>query len=109
MNALQERVEVRTCALADYEFSVQHKFARRQGQQSGNDLRKIASQRLTSLGLQNDFVTLAKSEAAKAIPFGLIEPAGSAREVFYRLGFSRRVRRLQWKVDLGKSVFQRFR
>jgi len=49
-------------------------------------------------------IALAKSETAEAIPFGFIEPAGFARQIFYRLCFRRRVRRLQWKIELGESV-----
>ena len=80
MYALQQRVKVQTCAAADYDFAIQHKFARGQGKQGSNNLRKIAAQRLTGLGLQNHFIALAKSQTAEAIPLGLIKPAGFMRQ-----------------------------
>ena len=80
MYALQESVKIQAFAAADYDFTIQHKFARGQGKQSGNNLRKIASEGLTSLGLQNHFVALSKSQTAEAIPLGFIEPAGFMRQ-----------------------------
>src|SRR5260221_3679919 len=99
MNALQQRVKIQTCAAADDDLAIQRKFVRWQGKQSGNNLRKITAQRLAGLRLQYDFVALPKSETAEAIPFGLIEPAGFARQVLNRLGFRRRVRRGCGGVD----------
>src|SRR6516165_11822836 len=53
-------------------------FKRRNG---GNQFRKISSQRLARLRLQINFATIAKKEAAEAVPFGFILPVGP-------LGFS---------------------
>ena len=80
MNALQECVKIQTCAAADHDFPIQHKLARGQGEQGGNNFRKIAAQRLTGLGLQDNFIALAKSQTAEAIPFGFIQPAGFVRQ-----------------------------
>src|SRR4029077_8745697 len=98
MDALQESVEIQTCAPPDDNFSVEHKFACRQSAQRGDDFREVSRERLTGLGLQNDFFALAKCQAAEAVPLGFVEPTGLARQLFYRSGFSRRVWRLKRKI-----------
>src|SRR5690242_20020100 len=97
MNALQKRVKVQTCSAADDNFSVEHKLARRQGAQRGGDFREVSCKRLAGLGLQNDFIALAKSQAAEAVPLGFVEPAGFARQLLHRSSFSRGIRRLKRK------------
>ena len=76
MDALQKRVKVQAWSAANNDLAIQHKSPRRQGKESGNNLRKVAAQRLTCFGLENDFIVMAKSKAAEAIPLGFIEPAG---------------------------------
>src|ERR1044071_7368681 len=106
MNALQESVEVQTCAAADDNFSIEHEFARGQGAQRGHDFREITRERLTRLGLQNNFIARAKSQTAEAVPLGLVEPTRFVRQLFYRLGFSRRIRRLKREIEFGKPVIE---
>src|SRR5205823_6238549 len=107
MNALQERVKIQASAAADDNFSVQYKFVRGQNTQRGSDFREITRERLASLGLQDDLIALAESQAAEAVPLGLIKPARFARQFFYRLGFSRRIWRLKRKIKFGKALVER--
>src|SRR5205823_3340775 len=89
-------------------FSIQDKLARGQSAQRGGDFREITRERLAGLGLQDDLIALAESQAAEAVPLGLIKPAWFARQFFHRPGFSWRVWRLKRKTDFGKSMIKGF-
>ena len=75
----------------DDEFAVQDKPLSLQSGKASDHLREEAVERFLFLGLQIDFVAIAKGEAAEAVIFGLVEPPLTARQIIYRLRFHRLV------------------
>src|SRR5258707_13912885 len=63
---------------------------------------------MTGFGLQYNFVSATESEAAKAIPLGLVVPNRALWKLFHRLRLGGGIRRSDWKGEPGKGVFQRF-
>src|SRR5436309_3886282 len=60
-----------------------------------NQVGKIARQRAAGFGLQDHLSPIAKDEAAKAVPFGLIQPAAAGRDLVDRERLHRREGRTQ--------------
>ena len=55
-----------------------------------DDLGEVAGERLARLRLQLDFVAVAKREAAKAVPLGLVLPPGAGRDLVHDARLHRR-------------------
>src|SRR4051812_38051514 len=94
MDALQQRVERKMPVHLNDDLAVENEFFVRQFAECFDQLRKVSAERLSCLGLQQDLIGFAKSQAAEAVPLGLIEPAFAAGDLFDRLCFHRRERRL---------------
>ena len=78
MNAQQQVVEGEMATGKNDDFAIQHEATMRQAAGCLDQFREIAAQRLPGLGLQQHFIIMAEDEASKAIPLGLVEPAGAA-------------------------------
>src|ERR1700757_3339038 len=99
MDPLQERIEIQMAFTQDDDLAVEHKLLLWHVAQSFNQFGKIPSQWLSGLGLNQDFVVLAKRKAAKPIPFRFIEPFLSFRERDGVARLHRRKRRMNRKID----------
>src|SRR5689334_2593422 len=70
-----ERVEVEMPLVSNDEFAIDNETCRRQPLEPLDDLRKISAERLARFGAQIDLIAGLESEAAEAVPFGLVLPA----------------------------------
>ena len=95
MDALEQCVERKGAILRDNNLAVYYEALRRQGLKGFNEFGKIARQRPPRLRLEPDFRGFAEYEAAKAVPFGLVLPAISRRDLLDR----ERLHRGQWLLD----------
>src|SRR5580698_9666853 len=99
MYAHEQVVERKPDTLISYNFSIEHKLRLRKFGKRFHNLRKIAVQRLSRLRLQLNIVTLAKCQAAKAIPFRLVKPAFAAGNIIDGLRLRGRIRRTNRQPD----------
>ena len=98
MNALEQCIKIENAIAANDDLAIQYKSFCWKREQSGDKFRKVAAQRLPSLGLQDQFITVSEGEAAKTIPLGLVEPTFVARNLFDGFCLCRRVRRLDGQM-----------
>ena len=82
-----QRVEGERAIDRDDQFAVQHKGLRGEGPQVLKHLGEKARQRFAGLGLDLDLIARTKGKAAKAVPLGLVLPAGILGQLADQLGF----------------------
>src|SRR5436305_7920744 len=100
MDSLEQRIKIQTVFCGNDNLAIEDKLAIQQPLQSLHQFRKVAGQRLPSLGLQDDLVVVTEGKAAEAVPLRLIEPSCLARNLCNRLGFGRRIGRLKRQAQL---------
>ena len=82
-----QRVEGKRAFDRNDQFAVEHKGLRGEGTQVFQHLGKEARERFSGFGLDLDLIARAKSKAAKAVPLGLVLPAGIFGQLADQLGF----------------------
>jgi hypothetical protein len=99
MDALQEGVEVEPPVAGDDDLPVEDDARERQRAQRGDELGKVARERLSALRLEHDALALTKGEAAEPIPLRLERPLLAGRQRVHRERLHRRVRRPDGQVE----------
>src|SRR5260370_22160248 len=99
MDALQEGVEVEPPVAGDDDLPVEDDASERQHAQRGDELGKVARERLSALRLEHDALTLTKGEAAEPIPLRLERPLLAGPQRVHRERLHRRVRRPDGQVE----------
>src|SRR5205823_951075 len=102
MDALQKGVEVEPPVAGYDDLPVEDDAPERQSAQRGNELGKVARERLCALRLEHDALALTKGETAEAIPLGLERPLLAGRQRVHRERLHRRVRRPGGQVERGE-------
>src|SRR5262245_10530443 len=97
MDALQQRVEGKPAIVGTDNLAIEDELRRLQCADGLDKLRVIARQRLTGLRLQLDLVAVAEREAAEAVPFRLVLPFRSDRDLIDRQRLHGRKRRAELK------------
>ena len=81
MYALQKVVERKLSFDGNDDLAVQDEALRFQTQRACYDLRKISLQILAALGSESDFSAVPRKDAAEAVPFWLVLPLRSHRDI----------------------------
>ncbi len=102
MDTLQQRIKIQMPIVADDDLAIEHELARGELSKRIYEFGKITAQRLSRFGLQHHWLAITKSETAKAIPFRLIEPARTIRNLLDCLGLSRGIGRHDRQLQPGK-------
>jgi hypothetical protein len=77
---LEQIVERERSVLRHDDLAIEDEVISLQAERRLDQIGKIARQWAAGLGLKNDLASIAKDEAAKAVPFGLVQPAVSGRD-----------------------------
>src|SRR5262245_12232038 len=107
MDSLKQVIEGELPIDRDRDLAVQNESRRGQAPKHFDQLRKVSRERLPRLRLEIDRIVVAKDEAAKSVPLGLILPAPAIRHLFDRLGLHRRKRRRDRKSQMNASSANR--
>src|SRR5215472_16185403 len=107
MDALEQIVERELSLDGDDQLAVQDEARRLNGPEVIHHLREVARQRLAGLRLQQDLVAVAEGDAAEAVPFRLVEPLASHRQLGHEFGFHRREGRPEGQAHRNFSSFTR--
>src|SRR6185437_4826836 len=97
MYSLEQRIERQRLAVRYDELAVEHELLCSKSSQRCHDLREVARQRLARFRSQLHLCAIAKRDAAKAIPLGLVFPFRSRWKLGDGLRLHRRVAVLEWK------------
>src|SRR5215211_1352642 len=105
MQSLKQSIERERLAGRDNDFSIQNELLRIEFSNLHNKLRKISGQRLARLGSKLDGFSIPKYETSEAIPFRLVLPVGTRRNICdgQRLHGSKRF----WNLEGHKSIIYR--
>ncbi len=102
MNSLEESVKGKAATGRNRDLAIEDEATRLEHGEGLDHFREIARQRLLGFGLEFDLVSIAKSNAAKAVPLRLILPLLTLGNCIHRQGFHGRQRRanFEWHTDL---------
>src|SRR5262249_33677476 len=98
MQAQLQCVEIEAIVLNDDNFSVEHAAWRQGRAQWPEQLREISVERLFVTALDEDFISIAKYQCAKPIPFGFENPVSAFWSFTHWLGQHRQYGRVDGKV-----------
>src|SRR5690349_5660187 len=106
MNAHEKLIKRRMAVDQDHDFAIQDKLARRQLCESLHKFGEISAERLPGFRLQEHLLSSTVSQAAEAVPLGLVHPTFARRYLLYRLRVGRRERRPNGKINSWKRLLQ---
>src|SRR5687768_14005499 len=97
MDSLQQIVEGQSLANRHDELAVQYEFLRLELEAGSNYIGEITSEWLAGFRLEMHRIAVAKREATKPVPLGLVLPAFSVGNLVDGTGLHRLIRRRDWQ------------
>src|SRR6266487_1064450 len=104
MDALEQVVEREGAVLRHHDLAVEDKGVGLESEGCLDQVGEIARERAAGLGLENDVSSVAEQQTAKSVPFRLVLPATSGRDLVGRERLHRRKGRTQPASALSGQI-----
>jgi hypothetical protein len=89
MNSLQQVIERKPAGDRNGNLAIENELPSAKLTECSHQLRKVAGERLSRLGLHVDVLSVAKGQTAKSVPFWFVLPRASGRQLVNGEGLHR--------------------